>query len=451
MKRTLVAGLTVLFLLQAVAISAMTPAGLGTLPASGIIDVDKSTVTAPRITAPSIVTPMNSFAKTSSVAFGAAIDAEVKASVEASTLDSGSTPKRAGRPQPTANPIQPVGVLRAVYVSDGGRVRKGALLAKIDDQLLRLALERNRAALSQARARVHIADNRLEDLEEKARDIEDARDEIVANKAKLANARDRLAEGEAKLSNAEERLAKQKSRIMSMKIPKLPKIPPGTPLPVPIPKAPTKMPDPAKLKAGLARAEAALAMAREKIDEGYATIDSFSAKLADAEAKLDEAEEKLAEGRRKLTTARWLAVVNARVVKTSVSSSATELGKAIVRSPAAGVVTDLDVQPGELVFANQPLMKIASVDRAKLKLFLPPDEIQMIAKGRKAEVSIDTFDNRSFPATVTIVGSTVQFAPANIATERTYLSEVQDVTLTIDNPEGILKEGMPADAEIDLE
>ncbi|RJQ52547.1 MAG: HlyD family efflux transporter periplasmic adaptor subunit [Actinobacteria bacterium] len=456
MRRELLIGLVVLFLFQTAVTSAMSPAPLGTVYASGVVDTERWTVTTPRITAPPVVVPMNSFAKQRNVLHGVAVTARVDARVEATALAAGSGSTRIPS-QIATNPITPTGIVTRLFVTEGETVKAGAPLAKIDDRLLRLALKRNRAVLSQARANVLVVEKNIAELEQKQRELDQARDQIADGKEQLDEGRAQLNDGLAQISQGERELAAQKAQLSEMKAPPLPPMPPapspptsGTPVPAPTPPKIPKLPNPAELKARLAAAEAELARGRAQLEAGFAALETAAAKLEAAEAKLDDAQEQIDKGRRRLAAAHKLARVNVSLARTAVAAGATELKKALVRAPAAGVVVGVTAQAGELAFSNQPLVTISRPGSARLLLYLPPDEVRMVRRGQEADVSIDTFSNRSFPGRVDLIGSTVEFAPSNTATERMYFSDVQAVTLLVDNTDGILKDGMPADARISI-
>lgn len=452
MKRELLIGLTALFAFQAAVTSAMSPGQFGSVRASGIVDTEKWTVTAPRIVAPPVVTPLNSFAKRRNPLDGAAVTAKVEAKVEATALAAGSSSTRIPQ-ETTANPVTPAGIVTRLFVTEGQRVKIGAPLAKVDDRLLRLALKRNRATLAQARANVLVIEKRIADIKYKQRQVAQARVKIADGRQQLADGRAKLAAGLEQIAAGQQRLAAEKAKLSSMKIPTLPKIPShptsGTPTPMP-PGGMPKLPNIAALKAKLAAAEAQLASARAQAEAGFGALQTASAKLDEAEAKLDDAEEKLAKARRQLAAAFKLAHVSVGLARTAVAASGTQLKRSLVRAPAAGLITAIATHAGELAFSSQPLVTISRTGTVKLLLYLPPDEVRVVRQGQRADVIIDTFANRAFVGHVNLIGSTVEFAPSNTSTERVYFSNVQAVTLHVDNPDGILKDGMPADAAISI-
>jgi len=462
MRRTLLAVLVLLFTVQAAVTYAMTPLRLGSVSASGIIDADKATVTAPRVLVPPVVAPLNSFAKGPNVTGSAAIDASVNASVDATTLRSGSGPWMPSTNQIAMSPIAPAGVIRQLYVREGRRVTKGQALARIDATLLRLAVQRNDAAVSQARAQLLIVNRNISILEYKQRQLDDAKAKLADGKSQLAQGRAKLSAGSAKLRSARAEFWAQLPALVEAQLRKIlggmagpapPPSPPttGTPAPGPVPAPPDVDTLRAQIRAQIiAAARSQFAAGAVQLAAGSAQLEAAAAKLATAEQRLEEAERQIAEAKVKLNAARKMAAVGVRRTQVSAHASRSELARTVVRAPSSGIVTDLRVDAGELAFSSQPLMTIAETRQVKLRLYLPPDEAEMIRAGSTAEVEIDTFAGRSFPAIVSLIASRVQFAPSNVSTQRVYLSDVQAVTLSMDNPAGILKPGMPADAQINL-
>jgi HlyD family secretion protein len=122
------------------------------------------------------------------------------------------------------------------------------------------------------------------------------------------------------------------------------------------------------------------------------------------------------------------------------------LEKTEVEAPLAGTVLIRAVETGELVQAGQTLALIADLERLRLEIYLPGDVLGKVALGDAARVRVDAFPDRYFPAQITRIDDFAQFTPRDIhvPAERTRL--VYGMTLTIDNAQGHLKPGMPADA-----
>ena len=64
-------------------------------------------------------------------------------------------------------------------------------------------------------------------------------------------------------------------------------------------------------------------------------------------------------------------------------------------------------------------------------------------------MAVDGYPARRFPGRITEISSEAEFTPRNVQTRKERVNLVFRIKIAVDNPEGILKPGMPADAEID--
>lgn len=127
----------------------------------------------------------------------------------------------------------------------------------------------------------------------------------------------------------------------------------------------------------------------------------------------------------------------------------TQVGYLDIPSPLAGVVLTRSVELGEQVAPGSPLFSLVDLDRLYLKVYVPEPLIGRVALGQRAEVRVDAYPDRAFPATVTKVATAAEFTPKNVETkeERVKLVFAVELSLT-ENPGGVLKPGMPADGLI---
>ena len=120
-----------------------------------------------------------------------------------------------------------------------------------------------------------------------------------------------------------------------------------------------------------------------------------------------------------------------------------------VRSPIDGRVLTRTVERGERVEAGTPLFTLVDLDRLYVKIYVPEPSIGKVALGQEARVYVDAYPGRGFPARVSRVSQEAEFTPKNVETreERVKLVFAVEVALG-ENPDGVLKPGMPADAVI---
>jgi len=119
-----------------------------------------------------------------------------------------------------------------------------------------------------------------------------------------------------------------------------------------------------------------------------------------------------------------------------------------VRAPFAGTVLRKLVAQGEVVAAGTPLITFVDLSRLHVKVYLPEGEIGKVKLGQPARVYVDAFPQRFFEATISEVSQQAEFTPRDIHMKDERVKLVFAVKLALQNPEGLLKPGMPADARI---
>ncbi len=122
----------------------------------------------------------------------------------------------------------------------------------------------------------------------------------------------------------------------------------------------------------------------------------------------------------------------------------------LVKSPISGFVVEHFYEKGETVTPMSSILKVADLRKVKLDIYINELELPHVQLNQPVDVFIDAYSDKSFNGKVIYISPESEFTPKNIQTpdERTKL--VYKVKVEIDNPDFLLKSGMPADAEIKL-
>ncbi len=121
---------------------------------------------------------------------------------------------------------------------------------------------------------------------------------------------------------------------------------------------------------------------------------------------------------------------------------------ASITSPLNALVTQKLVETGELVSPGTTVFVLADLGRVELEVYVPEPDLGRVSLGQEVVVRIDGPPPNSFPGRVSWISSVAEFTPKNIQTREERVKLVFGVKIQIDNPQGILKPGMPADAAI---
>jgi HlyD family secretion protein len=204
-------------------------------------------------------------------------------------------------------------------------------------------------------------------------------------------------------------------------------------------------------KEDLLQAEAAFDAARadhQRMKDLLATATITQKQYDDVYARFVAAEQTYAKARAGL---RPEEISGARARRESAAAQVELLQKRIrdctVLAPAPGTVTLRAVEPGELVGPGSNVVRLTFLDKVKLTIYVNEAELGFVTLRQPAEVFIDSFgESRPFSGSVVYISPSAEFTPKNVQTKEERTKLVFAVKIQVDNPDGALKPGLPADA-----
>ena len=117
-----------------------------------------------------------------------------------------------------------------------------------------------------------------------------------------------------------------------------------------------------------------------------------------------------------------------------------------LRSPISGLVTRVPMHAGEVISPGQTAAAVADLTSLELTAYVLERDLGQVRVGQQVAVTVDPFPERTFRGVVTSTNPRAEFTPRNVQTQRDRLNLVFGVKVRVDNPDGALKPGMPADA-----
>ena len=109
---------------------------------------------------------------------------------------------------------------------------------------------------------------------------------------------------------------------------------------------------------------------------------------------------------------------------------------------------DMNLRPGDLVPANQPVAKMLEPSQLWVRVYVPEPQLGRVRIGQKAALTVDTFPKRSFPGHVVEIRTQAEYTPRNVQTLDQRMDQVFGVKVAID-PAPELKPGMAATARLE--
>jgi HlyD family secretion protein len=129
-----------------------------------------------------------------------------------------------------------------------------------------------------------------------------------------------------------------------------------------------------------------------------------------------------------------------------IASVDDRLARSRIRSPLAGTVLARYVEPGEFVQPGQPLFKLASLDSLTFRAYVAQAQLTRLRLGQEVRVGVDRADSIvTLPGRVTWIAASAEFTPTPIQTREERADQVYAVKVTVANPEGRLRIGMPGE------
>ncbi len=128
-----------------------------------------------------------------------------------------------------------------------------------------------------------------------------------------------------------------------------------------------------------------------------------------------------------------------------------QLGKLVITAPVDGVILARNIEPGEVVISGATALTLGQLDHLTITVYIPENRYGEVKLGDKASVSVDSFPSQVFYATVTRIADQAEFTPRNVQTAEGRQTTVFAVELSVDDPSGLLKPGMPADVTFGLQ
>ena len=115
-----------------------------------------------------------------------------------------------------------------------------------------------------------------------------------------------------------------------------------------------------------------------------------------------------------------------------------------VFSPIDGIVLSKNYETGEYVSMGASLATVADLDDLWIKVYIPTDDLPKIKLGQQVDISVSGSE-QIFAGKVSEISSRGEFTPKTIQTKKERTNVVFAVKITVNNHDGVLKPGMPAD------
>lgn len=124
-----------------------------------------------------------------------------------------------------------------------------------------------------------------------------------------------------------------------------------------------------------------------------------------------------------------------------------QIKDATIISPISGTITTKFYEKAETVPTLAPLVEIIDLAKMWTKIYVSETYLSRIQIGQRADIGVDGI-NKSLEGVVAWISPKAEFTPKNILTDENRTGLVYAIKIIIDNPDRLLKHGMPVKVEL---
>ena len=115
-----------------------------------------------------------------------------------------------------------------------------------------------------------------------------------------------------------------------------------------------------------------------------------------------------------------------------------------IRAPISGTLTRVPAHVGEVAAPGQTLLAVADLSHLELTAYILERSLGQVRAGQRVTVVAEPLPGVDYLGVVGSIKSNAEFTPRNVQTARDRQNLVFGVKVRVDNPDGSLKPGMPA-------
>ena len=196
--------------------------------------------------------------------------------------------------------------------------------------------------------------------------------------------------------------------------------------------------------AALSQSSSGRALSRQDLDDAKSAAESTAAKLAVSQQALrlelvGPRREDIAQAEDELKGDR-----------AQVALLQSELGDAVLVAPMDATVRSRLIEPGEMASPQKPAFSLAITDPKWVRAYVVETDLGDVHPGMKATITADAFPKRSFAGWVGFISPVAEFTPKTVQTPELRTSLVYEIRVFVKDPGDELRLGMPATVHLPL-
>lgn len=121
-----------------------------------------------------------------------------------------------------------------------------------------------------------------------------------------------------------------------------------------------------------------------------------------------------------------------------------QLADTELKAPSAGVVRSRLMEPGEIAVPSRAVLSLALPDPKWIRAYVSEPQLGKLRSGAPVSIHSDSFPDRDFKGRIGFISPVSEFTPKTVETQDLRTSLVYEVRIHVEDPEDLLRLGMPA-------
>ncbi len=180
------------------------------------------------------------------------------------------------------------------------------------------------------------------------------------------------------------------------------------------------------------------------------TLDDADAKLKAARGALDDAR-----------AANELAVIGPRIEEIKEAEALLKTYKAELQiheynltqaqlvAPADGTIRSRLQEPGDMTTASKAVFLMTVNTKKWVRAYVSETQLGLVKPGMEVKVTIDSFPDKPITGEIGYISDVAEFTPKTVQTPELRTSLLYEVRVYVDDPDNVLRMGMPATVTLD--
>jgi len=176
-------------------------------------------------------------------------------------------------------------------------------------------------------------------------------------------------------------------------------------------------------------------------------LDDLNAQIEAAQRQMDVVLEQQSATDAALMTQKGGLLAEIAPLQKQIAQLDDQIAKCHITSPTDGSVLAKYAEPGEVTAFGKPLFKVADLNTMTLRAYISGDQLGAVKTGQQVKVAIDAASGaqQQFAGQVLWISPKAEFTPKIVQTKEERVNLVYAVKISVQNPDGVLKIGMPGE------